>query len=95
MISRDLKVMPDIDLLNLYVNKWHPEENTVVGLELKVLRYHGGRERIELAPFYQGLGQVLTYFEHGIDRAALILGFHAETDRHPEEVDAAEPRTNL
>jgi len=90
MISRGLKVTPDIDLLNVYVNQWHPEENTAVGLELKVLKYHAGRERIELTPFYQGLGQVLTYLQHGIDRTTLILGFHAETDGYPEEVNVAE-----
>jgi hypothetical protein len=90
MISRDLKVTPDIDLLNVYVNQWHPEENTATGIELKVLKYHRGRKRIELAPFYQGLGQVLTYFRHGIDRAALVVGFHTETDQFPDEVAAAQ-----
>jgi hypothetical protein len=55
-----------------------------------VLKYHRGRRRIELAPFYQGLGQVLTYFKHGIDRAALVVGFHTETDQFPDEVAAAE-----
>jgi len=84
LISRNLKVSPDIDLLSVYVNERRPDENTAVGFELKVLRYHKGRKRIELSPFYQGLGQVLTYFQHGIDRAMLIVGFHKDCEEHPE-----------
>lgn len=54
LISRNLKVTPDIDLLNVNINEYHPEENTAVGFELKVLKYHSRRKRIELSSFYQG-----------------------------------------
>lgn len=93
LISRDLKVSPDIDLLRVDVNKWRPQENTAIGFELKVLKarkYRGDHWRISLEPFFQGLGQVLTYFEHGVDRAALIVGFHKNCDQHPDEVKDAE-----
>lgn len=89
LISRNLKVTPDIDLLNVNINDYHPEENTVVGFELKVLKYYSRRNRIELSPFYQGLGQVLTYFHHGIDRAMLIVGFHNNCGEYPEAIKDA------
>ena len=92
-ISKDLKVSPDIDLLRVYVNQWQPQENRAIGFELKVLkprRYRDENWRIGLDPLYQGLGQVLTYFEHGIDKAALILGFHNDCKLHPNEVKEPE-----
>src|SRR3989304_1515036 len=88
LIARDLKVSPDIDLLRVYTNQYRPEENTAIGIELKMLKprkYGENTWRIPMSPFYQGIGQVLTYFEHGIDRAALVIGFHEECDRHPTE----------
>jgi hypothetical protein len=92
-ISRNLKVSPDIDLLRVYINEFHPEESRAIGVELKLLKlrkYSGDNWRISLDPFYQGLGQVLTYFEHGIDRAALVVGFHTDCNERPNEVKAAE-----
>ena len=90
LISRSIKVSPDIDLLRVYTNQWHPEENTSTGFELKVLRYNGRQRRVNLEPFYQGLGQVLTYFEHGIDRAALVVGFHKDCEQHLREAKDAQ-----
>ena len=90
MIAKDLKVTPDIDLLNVYVNPHHPEENTVIAFELKILKYHRRYKRISMTPFFQGLGQVLTYFQHGIDRATLVMGFHPDTEAHPDETKQAE-----
>jgi len=90
MIAKDLKVTPDIDLLRVYVNPHYPEENMVIAFELKMLKYHQGYRCIGLSPFYQGVGQVLTYFQHGIDRAMLVLGFHTNTEEHPDEVKDAE-----
>jgi hypothetical protein len=43
-----------------------------------------------LGPFYEGLAQVLTYFEHGLDRAALVVGFSEECEKHPEQLQHAE-----
>lgn len=80
-----------IDLLRIYINQFHPEQNTAIGLELKVLpRKYGDRWHVNLGPFYQGLGQVLTYFEHGVDRAALVVGFHKNCTDHPNETKDAE-----
>jgi len=90
MIAKDLRVTPDIDLLNVYVNPHRPEENTVIAFELKILKYHERYKRIVMSPFYQGLGQVLTYFRHGIDRAMLVLGFHPNTETLPDETEQAE-----
>lgn len=92
LIARNLKVSPDIDLLRIYINQFHPEQNTAIGLELKVLkpRKYGDIWHINLGPFYQGLGQLLTYFEHGIDRAALVVGFHKNCTDHPNETKDAE-----
>lgn len=84
-----MKVSPDIDLLNVYVNEYRPDENTAVGFELKVLKYHRGRRRVKLAPFYQGIGQVLTYFQHGIDRAMLMVGFGSNCREQPEATQYA------
>jgi len=90
MIAKDLKVTPDIDLLSVYVNAYHPEQNTVIAFEFKILNYHQRYKRIMLTPFYHGLGQVLTYFQHGIDRAMLVLGFHSSTDEYPDAVKDAQ-----
>jgi hypothetical protein len=96
LISRNMQVSPDIDLLAVDVNPTHPDLNRLVGFELKVLncRAYGKKEkrqwRISLAPFYEGLGQVLTYFEHGLDRAALIVGFSEECEQHSEQLQHAE-----
>jgi len=93
LIARDLKVSPDIDLLRVYTNQYRPEDSTAIGIELKMLKPRKFGEntwRIPMSPFYQGIGQVLTYFEHGIDRAALVIGFHEECDRHPTESKQAE-----
>jgi len=92
-IAKDLNVSPDIDLLRVYINEYRPEESTTTGFELKVLKprkYAGDHWRINLDPFYQGLGQVLTYFEHGVDRAALVVGFHRDCSQHPDEAEDAE-----
>ena len=93
LISRDLRISPDIDLLKVYINEFRSQENTATGFELKVLKprkYGKATWRISLGPFYQGLGQVLTYFEHGLDRAALVVGFHGDCNEHPAEVKDAE-----
>ena len=89
-IARDEKVVPDIDLLRVYSNPYHPEEDQVVGYELKLLKYHEGYKRIPMDPLYSGLGQVLCYFQYGVDRAELVLGFHSNCDSHPEHADALE-----
>jgi hypothetical protein len=97
-ISRNMKVSPDMDLLRVYINEFHPEENRALGIELKLLKlrkYRGNNWRISLDPFYQGLGQVITYFEHGIDRAALVIGFHGDCAERPNEVRAAEQMLKL
>jgi len=93
LISRDMKVSPDIDLLKVYVNQFRPQENTTTGFELKLLKarkYGKATWRIDLDRFYQGLGQVLTYFEHGLDKAALIVGFHENCNEHPSEAGGAD-----
>ena len=92
-IAKDLAVSPDVDLLKVYVNPWHPEENRAIAFELKVLKvrkYRGDHSHVELGPFYQGIGQVLTYFHHGIDRAMLVVGLHANTYEHPDAARDAE-----
>jgi hypothetical protein len=92
LISRNMQVSPDIDLLAVDFNPTHSDLNRLVGFELKVLscRAYGKKEkcqwRISLAPFYEGLAQVLTYFEHGLDRAALVVGFSEECEKHPEQL---------
>jgi hypothetical protein len=61
------RLTPDIDLLKIE----HPsgKEPFIVGYEVKLL----GKKEI-FNPFYAGLGEVLCYFQYGIDQAWLLIG---------------------
>ena len=62
--GKDTKIAPDIDLLSI-----SKKMNLIEGFELKYVW-----EKSPRLSFYSGLGQVLSYFRYGVDRAYLVLG---------------------
>lgn len=85
MIST-LSTSPDIDLL--FINQ---EKKLVVGYEFKVLKYYTGWKRVDYNPLYSGIGEALSYFQHGIDKCYLVLGL---TDMPSEWVDKTLEKIN-
>jgi hypothetical protein len=69
------RLTPDIDLLK--IEHIYGKEPFVVGYEVKLL----GKKEI-FNSFYAGLGEVLCYFQYGIDQAWLLIGIpsNAPTD---------------
>jgi len=66
-----LPTSPDIDLL--FINQ---EKRLVIGYEFKVLKYYKNwtRKGVSYRPIYEGIGEALAYFQHGIDKCYLVLG---------------------
>ena len=65
------RINPDIDILQKI-----PDHNLAVGYEVKWL-HHFEKKGISWYRFYQGIGQVLCYFLHGVTHACLVLGWDA------------------
>lgn len=76
------KIYPDIDLLEIKESK---TGTIIIGYELKLLKYDKIKG-LSLNAFYQGIGQSLLLFKHGVHRSVLALAFHQSvTDIMVEE----------
>jgi hypothetical protein len=71
------RLTPDVDLLK--IEHIHGREPFIVGYEVKLL----GMKEI-FNPFYAGLGEVLCYFQYGIDQAWLLIGIPSNAPTNAE-----------
>ena len=78
-------ILPDIDLLEIDANR-----SKVMGYEVKVLKYRKTSNNFPLGGFYKGLGQVLCYFQHGVEWAYLVLGLCGVPEDRLEVSSASE-----
>jgi len=67
-IPKGHRITPDIDLLEI-----RDYEKKVIGYEIKLLKYSAQKNDVPLTPLYAGLGQVLCYFQFGVDQVFLTL----------------------
>lgn len=73
--GKENAITPDIDLLEVRPRKQiETAVANVIGYEVKFLRYRKKSKSFNLSGFYKGLGQVLCYFQHGVQRAYLVIG---------------------
>nr|MDO8132640.1 hypothetical protein [Candidatus Njordarchaeum guaymaensis] len=79
-IPKGRKIAPDIDLLEI---KNIGQTESIIGYEVKLLR-----KTDPYGPFYAGLGETLSYFKNGIDKAYLIMGFFDVESKRFKEVRA-------
>jgi len=70
-----MKISPDIDLLDINEHQQIAfERGIVTGYEVKLLKYRKNWKRVDFSPIYKGIGQVLSYFQFGVDKSILVLG---------------------
>jgi len=75
--GKDNIITPDIDLLRVRPHKQigaTGHKADVIGYEVKFLKYRKKSNSFNLDGFYKGLGQVLCYFQHGVQQAFLVVG---------------------
>lgn len=62
-----ISISPEIDLLSI-------EGQSAVGYELKLLKYNKRLKGVDFKPLYSGMGQMLLYLNHGVNRSYLVIG---------------------
>jgi len=80
-IPKGKRITPDIDLLAI---DRYTKPPGIVGIEVKLVR-----KSDPFKYFYQGIGEVLCYYQHGVDRACLLLGLF---NMPPNKADELEER---
>jgi len=87
-MSRKIEVSPDIDLLIIgevreqFGMRFRTRKETI-GYETKLLTYRKNWNRFDYRSVYQGLGESLLYFNYGLEKVFLVMGF--DTNSVPEE----------
>ena len=66
-------ISPDIDLLDI-----QKQNNTVIGYEFKIIKYHKGWKRPNITPLFTAIGQALSYFQFGVDQSNVMLGLSSD-----------------
>jgi len=88
IISRNIEVTPDIDVLNITSS-----ENTI-GYETKVIKYHKTNKRYIYQEIYKGIGQALLYLNYGIDKAYLVMAYQNNYEIPLEKRQILEKKIN-
>lgn len=78
IISRRIEVSPDIDLLKI-----DPTSKETIGFETKYIRYRKIWKRFDYRSVYEGFGESLLYFDYGIEKVFLVIGY--DTASVPEQ----------